>query len=184
MKGNDAFSQFLAKSKNSDCCLFCVIVLRLQSLGNREDVMFDLLPCLPPQNLRYWGNWWWAHFTCTNIVGGLQKSNSHASILKESYYGLQTNRTEDKLYELLFCFDSPWTNRTETNRTDCFHLGCTHWFRVDKTCGRQIVRIAYPGYILGISRAYIGHILRIAWEYLGHILGISYLGHILGISLA
>ena len=44
--------------------------------------MFDLLPCLPPQNLRYWGNWWRAHFTCTNIVGGFQKSNTPPKYLK------------------------------------------------------------------------------------------------------
>ena len=35
------------------------------------------------------------------------------------YYGLQTNCTEDKSYGLLFCSDLPWTNRTETNCTDC-----------------------------------------------------------------
>ena len=81
---------------------------------------------------------------------------------------------DDKSYGLLFCYDSPWTNPTETNCTDCFDLGGTNCTE-DKLYGL---------YILGISGAYLGHILGITWAYLGHILDISwaYLGNILGIS--
>ena len=97
------------------------------------------------------------------------------------------------MYGLLFCYDSPWTNRTDTNCTDCFDLGWTN-------CTEDKLYILY---ILGIYRGYIGHILVITWAYLGKFLGISgnilvylgyifkiiciswvYHGHILGISWA